>query len=377
MRIAAVAASMLAWAACTDPGSNVIPQGEADSGEPEAWDLDNGPAWDLPPADETSQSDEAGPELPPWDPGSEPGTTVFVSNQGYLPVVIGMIQDAQESVQVATLEFLEGTTPNQVMAALVAAVGRGVDVKVLLDETPDDNPGRVATLVAAGAQAKLVSSSRTLHVKLVVTDRSRVLVGSTNFSQSSMKYNNEVDWRIDTPEIVERFAKYHDALWTSDSAKKTIDTTAVGGVAPMGDGQYHDLVYPILKSATTRVRLIMYQLDGTGDPSEAPARLLKGVIDARNRGVDVKVVLENDPLGTDNQPAKDTLLDAGVDVRSDPAGTTTHAKLLVMDDRVAIYSGNWTYSGMNNNHEAGAVVTSADLADQAAAYFDQVWSKSN
>ena len=182
-----------------------------------------------------------------------------------------------------------------------------------------------------------------------------------------------MNWLLSTAALGETFAKYSDALWTKDSTACTIPTAAIAGVTPMGDGQYHDTVYPLIKNATKRVRLIMYQLNPDNDASSPSTRLLQAVIDAKARGLDVRVVLENQPIGSCNKDAFDAMKAGGVDVRADPAGVTTHAKLVLADDNVVLYSGNWTYSGLEKNHEAGAVIPDATLAAQASTYFDKVW----
>ena len=370
-----VGLALLGWVACGGSGDPVVTPPDA----PELAGEEVDPSFEAstdeeasPEATDTAADAEATPPDPCTDHGPYPAT-VFVTNQGYVNAALGVINCAQNTLQVDQLEFPTGNLPEMLMNALKAAVKRGVHVTVLLDEIAADNAGRVTTLTAAGADARLSTTSRTLHVKLVVADRTRVLVGSTNFSQGSMKNNNEVNWLLSTAALGETFAKYSDALWTKDSTACTIAKTAIAGVTPLGDGQYHDVVYPLIKNATRRVRLIMYQLNPDNDAASPSTRLMQAVIDAKTRGLDVRVVLENQPLGTTNLDAIAAFKAGAVELRLDPDSVTTHAKLLLADDNVVIYSGNWTYSGLEKNHEAGAVIPDTALAAQASSYFDKVW----
>ncbi len=67
---------------------------------------------------------------------------------------------------------------------------------------------------------------------------------------------------------------------------------------------------------------------------------------------------------------------AGVQVRYNAAQTLTHAKMLVTDDEVTVYSGNWVYTSFSSNHEAGALVSASDVAADATAWFEKVWAES-
>lgn len=301
----------------------------------------------------------------------------FVTNLEYIASLMSLINDAQTSIDIATLSFLDGTLLTGVFNGLVAAKKRGVKVRVLLDNYVDENPSRASSLRANGVDAALDGSGRTLHVKLVVADRARVLVGSTNLSMSSLKYNNEANLYLAVPGIGAVYAGYFDDLWQDDSDPAKVSATAIGGVTPMGDAQYEATAKPILQAASTRIRVVMYEVRDEGTDSVA-GRLVQALIAARKRGVDVKVILENSNFDTDlnanNLDAAATLRGAGIDVRSDLYGTTTHAKLVVADDTTIVYTGNWNYASMTRNHEAGAAVPDPVLAAEAAAWFDALWA---
>ena len=379
-------AILVLFVACSGSSPLLIERGELAGGdasaelggEPDALDLvgaeDDPGALDLAPPPDT-----AVPEAHDQGGDDAQGQIRLVTNGEYLPLLKDALIKAKTSIQVVTLEFLKGYLTDEVMGLLKAAQARGVSVRVLLDDNPADNAGRVAELVAAGAQARLDGSSRALHVKLVVVDRTWAMVGSTNLSVASLKYNNEANVMFADPVIAQRLADYADALWASDAGLKKIEGPPVSGVTLIGDAAYDDMVLPIIAGAKQRIRLVMYDLDVSASSAKDLADATRK---AAGRGVDVKAVLElsdfADNINADNQAARQFLTAGGVAVRMDPKNTTTHAKLLVVDDTVVVYSGNWTYSSLERNHEAGAIISSdPEVAAKAAQFFDAIWATSN
>jgi phosphatidylserine/phosphatidylglycerophosphate/cardiolipin synthase-like enzyme len=225
--------------------------------------------------------------------------------------------------------------------------------------------------------AKLIGGSKTLHAKLVVIDGRWSLFGSTNWSASSMNFNNETDFLVDSAPVAGRLKAYVDKLWSS-GAKATLDPGPYDGLTLAGDTQYPDVALPVIAAAGagSRVRVIMYQVNyDTGSDAGALVRALGS---AKTRGADVKVMLElssfSQSVTSANQKARDELESRGVEVRLDTADVTTHAKLVVVDDTVVIASSNWTDASLSSNHEVAGVYTDATIATQASAYFDGIWA---
>ena len=343
----------------TDPG--VVDPGTPDPGSPDPGAPDPGKA----------------------DPGTPPaGAVKFLDNTQYLADFLDVVNSSKSTLKMCTLEWLQGsasyTPPEKAQAAVLAAVGRGVKVQVLLDSQSTGSATRVQALTAGGAEAKLTTSGKTLHVKLVVADSRRVLVGSSNLSTSSMNYNNEDDLLFDDANVGAAFAQYCDALWSNDGAAAKLPTTALDGFQLLGDAQYEPAVEPLLKAASQRALLIMYEFSWDAGSTSPQGLLATALQAAKANGADVRVVLEagsfDDTVTAYNAATAKGLALAGIAVRWDPTSLITHAKLLVLDDAVVVYSGNWVYSSLKTNHEAGAVVTDATAVTAAAKYFEQVWN---
>lgn len=106
--------------------------------------------------------------------------------------------------------------------------------------------------------------------------------------------------------------------------------------------------------------------------------IIAGIEDAHARGVQVRLILEEDPFGGGG--GQDELVDRlrpqGIEIKwSDREFRFTHAKYIVVDRQIAlILNLNLTVSAFEGNREFGAVTTNADDVHQAQSIFDRDWS---
>ena len=108
--------------------------------------------------------------------------------------------------------------------------------------------------------------------------------------------------------------------------------------------------------------------------------LLQALIDAANRGLDVKVLLDDCAYYADSAAANLTsalvLQQRGVEVRFDDPGLTTHTKLVVIDGQtVVLGSTNWNYYALQQNCEiAMAFVHLPEVAAAFETFFQSLWA---
>ncbi|MFW6167012.1 MAG: phospholipase D-like domain-containing protein, partial [Ralstonia sp.] len=121
-------------------------------------------------------------------------------NEAYLPAFTSLVDGASSSVRAVQLYLKDGAECDTVVERLAAAAQRGVRVQVLLDDDVDGNAQQVSALRARGIEAKLDSAAHRTHAKMLVTDGERAMVGSTNWSVSSMRYNNEANVLVEEPD---------------------------------------------------------------------------------------------------------------------------------------------------------------------------------
>lgn len=113
----------------------------------------------------------------------------------------------------------------RLLDALVAAHGRGVAVRVLLDRDRDDDPYRSTVintparqhLEAAGVPCRFDTSERLLHSKSVLVDGRFCVVGSHNWSAGSYFQFDDLSLLVDSAPLHAEMQARFDQLWATAS----------------------------------------------------------------------------------------------------------------------------------------------------------------
>jgi len=117
------------------------------------------------------------------------------------------------------------------------------------------------------------------------------------------------------------------------------------------------------------------------DSSCGESQLLNAIIETKQRGVEVKVLLElsdyNSSLNETNESTYVYLTSKSVNVRFDSPTVTTHAKLVIIDGKIAfVGSTNWTKSALEANNEVNVEVKDEDVVGELELYFENLWGSS-
>jgi hypothetical protein len=246
-----------------------------------------------------------------------------VFSAGYLPMLLALCARAQESIQVSMFYFTAGSRDEdarhpgeQVVAALAAAVARGVEVQIVLDDDlPDDYHGAHAVnaeaadvLAEHAVPVRRAHLDATAHAKAVVVDRRFVLMGSHNWTASSFFRYQETSCLIDSAEFGARVGALLARRWAQ--------------LAPAAER-----VVPVehLESLTGEQRAAVIERDLTDGPAfVAATRLpsqrerLQPVLGVDADGLDrvrrVVALMQDLPIG---ETAAVALVDAGIDTPSE------------------------------------------------------------
>lgn len=144
-------------------------------------------------------------------------------------------------------------------------------------------------------------------------------------------------------------------------------------VVPLVDREYFPVTHKAMLSARKSILCAMYMSQlSINHPFGGESLLLRDLISAKNRGVEVRVILEDNPE-MNNKYAYNFLKEAGVSVAYDTEGITTHSKFLIIDDELTILgSHNWTFGGMRTNREASVLIKSKEVAKAFRQAFEQI-----
>lgn len=291
-----------------------------------------------------------------------------VVNREYLPTVVKLIAGATNTIEFIQLEYRDGAAVRRIEEELVRAVRRGVRVRGLLDDGVSFNADCLERLRGQGLDVKLDTPEKMTHCKIIMVDGRVVLLGSTNWTGNSMGNNNETNLRLVDGMVAGYFREYFEAVWADSAAEPELPAVESGAVKTVVNRQYFPEVMELLEGARERVRVIMYGVSYSPKyAGGAVNQLVEALVGAHERGVDVAMVMDlshyNHLLNRVNRPAKEYLARAGVKVFEDPLMTTTHAKLVLVDDAVVIGSVNWGKDAMEKRNETSVLVRDAAIAD--------------
>ena len=120
-----------------------------------------------------------------------------------------------------------------------------------------------------------------------------------------------------------------------------------------------------IKGAEKSIRFMAFSFthDGIG----------QAIIEAKNRGVDIKGVMEK--MQNNKWTEFDRLKQAGIDVKWDNNPYNMHHKVFMIDDKIVITgSFNPTASGDTNNDENVIIINDEKTASKFLTEFDRVWN---
>jgi len=133
-----------------------------------------------------------------------------------------------------------------------------------------------------------------------------------------------------------------------------------------------------LRDARSSIIVSCYLFKITRYPDNMPRRVADELIRARQRGVAVTVILEqsrdeSDFLNRENHATAALLSRNGIGVRFDSLRKTSHAKVVVIDDRfVFLGSHNLTHSALSRNNELSVRIDSPEMARQIKIYLGRL-----
>lgn len=304
---------------------------------------------------------------------------MLVNGETTYPSMLEAIEQARESVFISVYQFDNDSVGKRFAKAMSAAVGRGVEVKVLLDSlgTCLHWPRIKSALISHGVQVATfnsVSSLRRLrqlnncyHRKIMVVDHSIGFTGGMNIRQAHMVSEpsfiplQDVHFRLGGP-IVDHLLAAFVMDWESVTGERVrtdscvfhqdmedVDMWARG--IPSGPGQRVGTISTLILGALSMARRSIRIVSPYFIPDKKVSSML---VSSALRGVEVSIVspLENVPfVRWASMPIFRELLEGGCRVfLAHPP--FDHSKLLVVDEEWALIgSSNWDQRSFYLNME--------------------------
>ncbi|MDP3042346.1 MAG: phospholipase D-like domain-containing protein [Candidatus Omnitrophota bacterium] len=167
---------------------------------------------------------------------------IDINGTKYFPAVKEALAKAKESINLVMFvielsQYREDSEINQLVNGLIEAKQRGVDVEVILDQNVDfvqrrhtsDWEAKIRSIRAykrlrdAGIRVYYDEPVRYTHAKAIVIDKSVVVLGSTNWTESSFNKSNEVNVLIDSKGLAEDILSYFKTIKIDSEIEKYLD----------------------------------------------------------------------------------------------------------------------------------------------------------
>jgi len=137
---------------------------------------------------------------------------------------------------------------------------------------------------------------------------------------------------------------------------------------------YFTTLHRALQEAKDSIVVAMYiiKVPEEGDRSNPVWVLTEDLIDAKERGLSVKVVLDDSKFNVSYNAFK-KLKAAGIDVSLDKATKLMHGKGVVIDGEICfIGSTNWTRASINSNDEFSILIRSPEVGKRLVDYISGI-----
>lgn len=188
-----------------------------------------------------------------------------------------------------------------------------------------------------------IHSKGLLHQKILVIDKTLIFLGSANMTPTSLSMHDNLMIGMYSPEM---------AKFITDNAPFSFVNKkfSVGGqtvelwLLPDSQNKALNKIKKIIASAKKEIQVVMFTL--------THPKLIDELISAKNRNVDVKVVVDfHSGLGA-SAKAVEKLKNNGIDIFLSKGPQLCHHKYICIDNETLISgSANWTRSAFNKNSD--------------------------
>ena len=138
--------------------------------------------------------------------------TKVIIGREYPQVVIPLIEEAQHSIEILVFDWRwYANEPNSNVQkfnnSILQASKRGVKVRALVN-----NNIMPTILQLEKLSVKRVGTKSMMHVKMIIIDQKKLVIGSHNFSKNAFEFNHEVSLLVEEASEITRCLNYFNML---------------------------------------------------------------------------------------------------------------------------------------------------------------------
>lgn len=307
------------------------------------------------------------PRSPPLRPTI--GDLYLVPNRAYLPIALSLIENATKSIHCVYMYMRDDGDASRLVDALIEARERGISVSVVLEgDLSEESSSAYSRLKAAGVSVRY-DGGGFVHAKFMIVDGRILLIGSHNISPYALALNNELSILVENESVASVMEGVFADLW-EDGVLDADHTSYLGSVMVVQGVDLPKVLLNAIRDARSNISMMYYTFKYYGDfpPTDS---MVEELINASAAGLDVRVYLDGRRT---NSRTAEVLRGGNVSVRESQQ-VITHTKLAIVDGRT-VFVGDTNLAKSyfyDDTVSFTLVVNDTRLAQQAQAYFNQIW----
>ena len=139
-------------------------------------------------------------------------------------------------------------------------------------------------------------------------------------------------------------------------------------IIPVLNQSYFPQAREMIQGAKEYIHILLLEIH----KDESTKVLMEDLISAKKRGVEIKVLLENNL--SCNQESLAYLKGKGIEVKLDSPEKFLHHKLMIIDGKeILLGSTNWSYMSLDYNNETNVFIRDPTVARYYEKYFQLLW----
>lgn len=142
------------------------------------------------------------------------------TNREYMKIVGDEIRESRKTLHIIAPDIryysrLRNSSSNNLLQEIINAARRGVDVKILVDQSSGNNHAAYEYLQRNNVTVKYDADTITTKAKIILVDGETTILGTSDFTENSLNKNNEADIVIKSNKTTEYYEQYFQTLWNT------------------------------------------------------------------------------------------------------------------------------------------------------------------
>lgn len=288
--------------------------------------------------------------------------------------VLQQINKSQNTIDIALYGW--DNIPD-VLNALKAAKMRGVKINIVYDNSKNSYYPETQDILKLADKKSGDSKETLMHNKFIIFDDKTVLTGSMNFSSTGFSgFNANTLVVINSKEAAKVYkqefnqmleGKFSNSKHVIKQSKIQLQNTNLTILFSPQNKAITNNIIPIINNAKDYIYIPAFVL--------THSELSKALINAKMRGVDVKIIIDATGVHSTGSKIKN-LREQGIKVKVENYAGKIHSKSIIVDSKYTIVgSMNFSYSGENKNDENMVIIQDEKLAQFYRGFFEYLWAK--